>query len=401
MEPDLTLRWSNKNEIKKFKYKLQGRRKKMKNFSKKHGLFVVTAVLLTVIAILVTIGCSNDLGNDDFAPPAGKGAIRLNLNNFNNRSVTPDPSEFSAFDLVIEDATNATVHSLTNDTLANVQKQIVLDPGNYSITVTGKTGSGPYTAVATNSTPVPVFVVAAKTTPVSVILGPITGASIKGTFEYKINTNIDHGGASGTDANDIKSATITLDGGGTPIVIDLITISSGTVTGHKLDNVAYTEANVPAGAYKLLVEIELENNLDTIIFRDVVYIYDGLISTFEFNVLKDYFNGAINITVSHSEDPILSDDGGTTVLSNASQYILTQGTTKTITVKNASAFSSITWYSQDNSSLGTGGSFTLNAGNPGGTPGFFYSKKLYRLTVEGVSSTDGNTYSTYLDIKVQ
>jgi len=303
------------------------------------------------------------------------------LNNFNNRSVTPNASEFTFYNLDIKvGSTSITGYPKQEITLTAVETPIILDPGTYIIEVTGLTGVASSTIAVATHTPVSATVAPAKTTPVKVILGPKTGSGEAGTFRYNITTDV--------VTSDIDSATIQL-GSSTPINL---------LTPYKMDNSNQDTTGVTAGDYNLEVVIKLKGTLGQVTFKDVVYIYDGLTSTFAFNAKKEYFNGGLNIIVTYDEAPILSDNAGTNTLNTSTEYTgLAQGSSVTITVTNDTDFSTITWY-ENNSSLGTGASMVLNATT---STDRFFAKKLYRVTVEGVSATNSNTYTTYLDIMVQ
>jgi len=381
----------------------------MKNFQKKHGLFAVAAVLLAVAVILVTITCSNDIGsgyNDEFTPPAGKGAVRLNFNDQIQRTILPDNVTINSFD-EFEFIFQPTTGSALNFSVAKADKDkpIVLDPGNYNLTVIGffdfgTVGSPDMKAAATNDTAVPVTITAAQITTKQITLKAYAPDGVaEGTFKYKITTDLHLGDGTTLDPSDIDTAYMYLTkiGAVSPdLSVDISTEIdvAGTASFH--------EETVVAGYYYLDFKIVLTDG-DEIIFRHVIHIYQNMTSTYEFNISKNYFSAKFlgDLSYEHPQDfpPILADytaATGNNILDEGETIELLQGSDKTINVTNSSDFDGgLNWYCQDDSAKTiSSGTFQVEASSGK----FFNAKKTYLLTVVGKKGS--LSYYTYINVKV-
>jgi len=360
----------------------------MKKFTKKRGFFTVSAALLIVIAMLGITGCNNDISNvdttDNFTPPTGKGAVRLNFNENIARTILPeeiDISDFDSFDFVFT-ATggDATSYTESNILSGSVNNPITLDPGNYSLTVIAYLGSN---AAAKNDPPEIITITAAKVTNATIQLKPYDQATGSGTFKYEVTSSI--------DVDDIDSADMKL----SPIFAgstqsDVTILTAWNTTGSTI--------SLTAGDYYVDFVITVKTN-ETVTFRHIVHIYQNMTSSYVFTINPDYFNAFFeltDLTYLPPEDllPVLSTDGGATGLAEGTPVTVMQGDTVTITVKNASLFTSFEWYCLDDTSLGASDSFNVKTG----IGEDFHARKTYLLTVVGVTAT--KKYYTFINIKV-
>jgi len=394
-------------ELKKLNINHKERRKKMKNFQKKHGLLAVAAVLLTLLAILVTIGCNNDIGSenngytDNFTPPPGKGAVVLNFDKQIQRTILPDRADISFFDEFDFIFTPSSGSAFTKKVAKGHDADpIVLDPDTYDLEVIGYIEiSSTMQPAATSSpsvssTPISFTITATKVVTVPVTLTVYDPVSTKtGTFNYTITK----GSNVTITTADMNLTRIGTTPPATPVttVPDYYTvdISSEINDGNNHD------LTVASGYFYLDFVIENDDSGDTITFRQIVHIYQNMTSTYSFNISDDYFSSYFvgNLSYVHPQDdyPVLSENAGTNILYEGDTLELPLTTTKTITVTNSGSFGTLNWYSiYDTAHSFTGGTFTLDATSSG----FFNIKKTYLLTVEGIKS--GVPYSTAINVKV-
>jgi len=366
----------------------------MKNFSKKCGFLAAAAALLAITAMLVTTGCGNDMGglgyNDEFTPPPGKGAVRLSFNEKLARTILPDEADFdslTSFDFLF---TARGGSSILKDELgidpSNVKNPIVLDPGDYDLTVIGYVGSD---AVAKNTPAEQITINAAKVTKATIVLKPNDQSTEtgNGTFKYKITSDIIKA--------DVTSAVIKLTKifqGGTQPDVNVLSV---------WNDASPSSLAVKAGDYYLDLVVETTSIFT---FRHVIHIYESMISSYTFSINSGYFDAVFELeelTYEHPDDrsPVLFSGSGAskTTYAKGEEVTVSQGDSLVIEITDASdLFSSYQWYLQSDSPLSTASSFTVNAS----TGNTFYAIKRYYLVVEGVSNIDGKTYYTFIDIIV-
>jgi len=364
----------------------------MKNLTRKSGLFAAAAVLL-VTAMLVTTGCSSDIGKtDEFTPPEGKGAVKLDFNKKIARTILPDEitdiSYFDEFDFVF---TATSVGATSKDKLGidpangsdNLYTPIVLDPGTYTLTVIAYKDSVP---LAKND-PEPVTITPATVTGATIVLKPMDQATEtgNGTFKYKITSTILN--------TNLTSALLSL----TPIYEGA---AQSNIDISAYWNGAFQNLVVKAGDYYLDFEVKVKTG-ETVTFRHIAHIYQGMTSTYEFTINPDYFNAyftlvSTDITYSNIDDNLPSLTAGGTPVNEGDTVVVELGDTVTIAVTNGTAcgFTSYEWYTQNLLSKGSAASYVVDT-----TTAAFLDKKTYLLTVVGVVSAD-KKYYTYINIKV-
>jgi len=371
----------------------------MRTMMKKCGVYATFAVVLLVMAALVT-GCST--GGGDYQPPAGMGAVRLNLADTTRtiRSIVPGTSlsDFVTFDVDFQATGSGGVSDSTNTGISKGSESGPYDlaPGKYDIEVVGYTADGDAAAGTVKD----VIVVANSITNTATIelysYDPEDGtATDTGTFKYTISNNI--------TVNTLTSATMTFDkiGGGGPTTVNLLATGwNGNIT-------------LTPGYY--YVDFVLVANSGTRTFRHILHIYKNQISSFDYTFTDEYFTYAkITLTVNFNpnEDPkpelekssapsVIMDDGETVILSI--EGVGANPKTIDITVTNEGDYSSIEWYVSSNgtTALTTGVSgtndeiLTINVAN---AP--FNVQGLFQLTVVGTTTTTSVPTSSYILISV-
>jgi len=366
----------------------------MKNFPKKRGLFAVTAVLLTVVAILVTIGCGNDIGSgsdytDDFTPPAGKGAVKLNFNEKIQRTILPDNAtvaDIDEYEFQFTPNPTGSVFTKPNIDPSDVSVPIVLDPGTYKLLVIAYMEfSGTMKPVAMCETSVTIS--AGKVVKEKIVLEvyePKAGDT--GTFSYTL---------SGIDDADINFGTNTATMMLTPIGVVGTAQSVNIKT--QFTNTPY-DISVATGMYYVDFAINLTG--ETANFRHIVHIYKNMTSSYDFAITLDYFNAVFilddDIEIAPIEDEDIdvtyTVDGGSSTPYTI-QFSVARGEPIVFTLVDASNYDSIEWYCLSTTALSTTGTCTINT-----TTGTFSRAKDYSLTV--VVEVDSKYYAKIIEFSV-
>jgi len=318
----------------------------MKTMTKKCGVYATFAVVLLTMAALVT-GCSTgSSGENEYQPPAGLGAVKLNLDNI-TRTIVPGTkvTDFNSFDVQFSPAStggNGAVALLEeNRTPANVGGPYDLSPGKYDITVIGYIGSSSTKAdneaAEGKVSNITVTVSSVIPTPTITLKGldPVTSTGT-GTFDWLISN-----GVSGLTAATMTFTKIA--GTGTaPLPVDLYTTNQwhGSIT------------NFPAGYYYVDFVLTAKSTNKT--FRHILHIYQNMTSSFEYLFNNDYFTFAqitLPITVGPFDgkpelkygisNTLLAEEGIVTVSFSAAGG---NPASTTITVTNATDYDSIAWY---------------------------------------------------------
>lgn len=399
----------------------------MKNFTKKRGFFTAAAALLAVAAMFVTTWCSNGIGGnnaDDFTPPEGKGAIKLSFNNEIARAtIMPDATGLDLTDMDVfrftfaPDSSNSNAGTSPWDyevAKTALENEIVLDPGDYLLTVTGyKIENVGVTddriPTIRNATPIPVTLERGKLAHKAVVLGYIVDGSGEGYFKYTLTLN------GGITTSDIITATMTLNpitGNGTATIVNQ-PIKGDFGSGQKT-------LQLKTGIYT--VKFYLEVGGDEVTFMHILHIYEEQYSIYAFSIGLDYFNavyqfqpGELTADDTDKNPTILySISGGASNVTydedapNISP--ITRGQSITFTVDNASDYDSFDWYCLGSSPLTTvsgvttvsGGTCIINttATTPPTAYNQFSSARDYSLTVVGTAKANGLQYATVVKFSV-
>jgi len=380
----------------------------MKNFTKKHGLFAVAAVLLAVAAIFVTITCSNGISDgDDFVIPDGKGAIKLSFND-TVRTILPSGASinnFYSFDFAFTVVSGGTAKTVTGILLADINDAIVLDPGTYNLTVIANVNGDLATYGGSDlGTPIPVAAATGSATGITISAGKITNTSIvlgiydpsgiaTGKFTYTV---------SGLVPADITTATMTI----TPIGgVALAPIDIKSFFGGGVQTVT---PDLTVGIY--YVDFYLVVGDDTVNFRHVLQIYKNMTSNYTFTISMNYFNAVFkggNITfgdlasvvtyeITHTSGP------NTTGTVSTSTINLTRGDIIVFTLEDDSDYDTYVWNCLSSTPVSSTATCTINTtGNGDGSPSEtnrFSVARDYILTL--VVSQGTNYYSKEIKFNV-
>jgi len=362
----------------------------MRTMMKKCGVYVTFAVVLLAMAVLVT-GCST--GGGDYQPPAGLGAVKLNLANTTRaaRSIVPGTliTDFTKFNVTFTSVGSGGVSdsSNTNIALANVKGPYNLAPGKYNILVVGFTADGDVAAGSENG----VNVVANTITTVPLITlisydpaDATTGD--EGTFAWKINNHVT---GTLTSADIIFTQIPT--SGTEPAPFDLLGTDGWINSIDLLPGYYYVDF--------VLVKSGIATPLT---LRHILHIYKNQTSTFEYDFSDLYFTwakvefGDVDFDAIVDPQPELdiyhgtSDEDTVAAGGTISVYFDSVGGTRPtsipITVTNAIDYATggIKWYLNSTTALTTGlsgGNGEVLTVNTASAP--FNKQGTYHLTVVG------------------
>jgi len=369
----------------------------MKKCGRMRAYAGVCAVALLVVAALVT-SCTNPSGSESsgYKPPAGKGAVKLNINK-TTRSIVPGTtiSSFTKFDIDFSPASTggngAVPQGFPGVLPANVAGPYDLDPGDYDITVIGYIGSTSSDNAAIGEVLSQSITANTTSTTSTIYLKAYDPATVtgNGTFSWTISNSV----TGLTSAN--MSFTKILGVGSAPASVNLL--QSGNWTG--------SITNFPAGYY--YVDFVLVANSSTRNFRHILQIYKNMISTFSYTFDNTYFTFAkadlpIDFTPIGDSKPELIV-GGT---SQSEGYIVnlsisgaaSNPKTIVIAVDNENIYSAIGWYFSNGGALSTttgvsGGNDEILTIDTANAP--FATQGLFQLTVTGTGTTGGASPTTF------
>jgi len=368
----------------------------MKKCGRMRAYAGVCAVALLVMAALVT-SCTNPSGSESsgYKPPAGKGAVKLNLDK-TTRSIAPGTtiSSFTTFDVQFDAVSGGGGLSVSFNGVssANIAGPYDLEPGTYDITVVGYIGTSEAAIGELNN----VSILPNQTTTTSVITLHAYDISDggTGTFSWTISNSM-------TGSLTVASMTFsTITGGTAPTTVDLLDNKwNGSIT------------NFPVGYY--YVDFVLVKDSKTRTFRHILHIYKGQTSSFTYTFDNSYFTFAkVTIPPVVYEPPadkqpeletVVGGGSGTTVLPKGTVIVSLSNTTYPdvldIVVTNDTDYdANVKWYLNGTTPL-TSVSGTLNTiltvdvSNPP-----FNAIGLYQLTVEGTKSSV--PYETFIYISI-
>jgi len=368
----------------------------MKTMMKKCGVYAVFAVALLVMAALVT-GCPTGDGGGDYKPPAGMGAVRLNLDNTvgEARSIVPGTTidTFTKFTVQFAAVSGSGAVSVgpVDKALATVGGPYDLVPGTYNITVVGFIGSGE-AALGTASNQV---IQANQVTAVPKIT--LTAYDFAdgdtGTFQWTITNSVD---------------------GLTSAIMSFTRIDSGTDPTPSNINLKDTSRwnssidDFPVGSF--YVDFLLVARGDNRTFRHILHIYKNQISAFTYTFDNTYFTWAqtgLNVEYNPPADAkptitVNKNNGGATATAEGATVTVkinsgSTADTAVITVTNTNYGSNtIEWYLNGTAALsggilsGTNNSvLTVTAGS---AP--FTAQGKFPLTIVGTPSAAPSTPSS-------
>jgi hypothetical protein len=307
----------------------------MKTLKRNQGIIAIAAILLLLSGLLVT-GCESDIPTgESYTPPAGMGAVRLNLNRTGFRTITTDTTiaDFDEIVLTIYDSGGIMVGSPTSinpDPDTGICDPIPLDPDFYRLEVTALIGfaDAAYWESSTAGT-YTVEVTLNKIEPVDVVLKGIVDGIGQGTFAWDI-----------TDDLSIAIVVAKIDfqqlGGSSSGSLDL--------TGPYAFN---DSEDFDSGFYVLDFVFEIADT-SKISFRQILHIYNELTSTFTYTLTDSHFG----ITSGSIEKTVTFENWGTDIelegdnigaISEDDIITLLDTDIEVITFVNADKFTSIVW----------------------------------------------------------
>jgi len=353
----------------------------MKATNGKCGVFVALAAVLLVTAALL-ISCPDPVG---YQPPAGMGYITVSISEFSGeRTVLPVAGTWTSYNLSVQQYASqngaAQGSPISKGTVTDVGlgNPISLAPGYYTLTVTANIGVG---AAAAEGTSTRFQISPGSGQGVSVTLKPLPYTEDDdGTFEYTI---------------DLSSLTATL------LEMTITDLVAGDATPYNTaTTVTEGTDTIPLtpGAYSVFLEATV--NGETASITEIVNVHQNLTSSVTFVFDGNYFTAFIDgISVSYATDdtkPVLSRSGPpTAAVAEGAIINLAGGVTETITITNVTAagYTSMAWYCDSDTAIGTGNSLIITAGT---AP--FDEVVTYRVTVVGITAT--GAYSTNFKVSI-
>ena len=370
----------------------------MKTMNKTCGILAALAAVLLVTAVLVTT-CASPLNLElaGYKPPPGKGAILLNFGDKSiGRTILPSGVTFEQYTYSFQeyddiDGTTAVGSPTAAQAVtASATITVALDPGFYTVTVTGRvTTGGTNGAVGTSDF---FEVTAGASTPVPVTLLPYTHAAGTGTgtFTYAVAT----GGLSATSI----TRTITLLTGNSGYTDDGVAIALNSGGGT-------ASVTLPSGYYS--VSLAMTSGGYTAKTFDILHIYQGLTSTGSYTFKAGQFPGGSGIIITPDwTDPtdtkpqfrlsnnstLANDETGTITLS------IGDGDTETVTVSNAGTFTGgYTWRVNGDPAGTANSALTITAG----TAPFDTPEQTYEVTVVGTITSPAVIYAAKFYVVIE
>jgi len=365
---------------------------------KKQNIYAVLAFAL-IMAVALVVGCSITI----LDPPApktgieeavvgpleeGMGVVRLNFNEeTGSRTILPTAGSrytLDDFNHFILEFTGGTAPKVTiqNTSKAARETPFPLAVGNYTKLVVTAYLTGNESqpgAIFTKSTTTSVN--DGVSTPISISLAYFDPSEKEeeGIFSWTITPP--------TTAMTAGTITLTPIGGGTAIPI--------TFLGNLSDS-----SDILEGYYNVRLEAQQAGNKKCIV-TDTLHVYRFMTSAFSFTLKDGHFfvmvpTGGTGGWVDLED----IEDGSPTVGGSYTWSLVTDfETPKTITVTDSTDFNSLTWVltntTEAGTTVGTTGSISLD-----GTSAPFNAVGIYLVTITGVKTDDGKTYSRRIEIEL-
>jgi hypothetical protein len=302
----------------------------------RHGGVIVYAVALLMVLALVA-GCLQPSSAPSYQHPKGMGVVKLNFGNTVQREtylpedlVVADDLHSFELDFIPTGGSGGQAKSVTHTHLELLTAPIPLVAGEYNLTVVAYLDSDATEAVATGD--ITFTVTEGVTTEERVILkayDPAVGTD-NGIFAWKISvTNVI-----------FTTATMNVTRIGGSSVLNKNLLETGNMD---------SSSPLPAGYYYVDFSLEISSLSLNRTFRHVLHIYQNMTSTLEYDFSNDKL-GIAAMTISSFKpdfewDPIINYKPDLDV---SAIDITIGGADQTITVTNASDYTSIEWYYNGN-----------------------------------------------------
>jgi hypothetical protein len=374
----------------------------MRTTVKKHGIFVESLLMVTLLAVLALATTCNGVGPEtlDYTPPVGKGAMQVNFNLARARSILPGDLTLGNIAVFVLDISPSPKDGWSpmeipgtgnNNPVGSGYIDVdplppVTLPATFTVEVLAYLDAGKTQLVAGGTATQMVTV--GETASVSVTLDAINNSG-QGTFSWDI------------DISDITPGTISsaemaitpISPGGTPAAThDFL---------DAIDGIGWEDqATLNSGYY--YVDFDITINGSQVIFRHVLHIYQNMKSHFHYALTDAYFTvtgQSLTVTIIEINPipnvPLTLSDGNNSNLDEGAKVTLSAASppqTATITVTNAGDYNGGVNFYIGNTTPRAGPSITITAGT---AP---FVKGLYQLTAVGI--IDGVPYSKYISIEI-
>ncbi|GHU73115.1 hypothetical protein FACS189450_12250 [Spirochaetia bacterium] len=240
----------------------------MKNALKAVGVIALTGLLLLA-------GCADIFTPEVSKSQAGEGTVRILIGDAAvegpaaaTRNLVPDSGNFTAYG--VSAAGSSTV---VLDPLAGTTRELTLQPGSWTITVTAYTGtSGSYVASAKGSATV--IVVAGQTATANITLNETADPTAPGTFHYSVNFG-------DVDFWDLDNAALTLTpaNGSGAVSLDLKDFAYNSPSATTKEG----DITLASGIYTMKIQLTsgrvISGKTLNIYRQEKVYIFPGLTTT--------------------------------------------------------------------------------------------------------------------------
>jgi fibronectin type 3 domain-containing protein len=289
-------------------------------------------ILFVLLGIFALAGCKSPLDNTE-APVSGAVVVSIQTPETAGaadiaRTIYPALTGFTRYELSFSEGPMAHAPVAIS---VGVNSPIELVVGAWTITVTAYKGETPSARGSATVT-----VSAGETTPVSIILGPISGGS-NGTLSYSVASP---SGASGS--------------------LTIQTISGGAVSGGTVALAAGTTSantlSLPPGEYRLFVSLTKAGNHAG--QADVLHIYSGLTSVASYTFTGDDFVGVETLNPEYVA--FIGAAGATALPSNAAAITAAKGGNTAVFAIASGTGAAISNASTGELTMGNGGTITVS-----------------------------------------
>jgi len=273
-----------------------------------------TVFFFLISSFLILTGCQDPfIAHNAANLPADKGSFSLTLSQ--SRTIlpaAPSLSAFAVYNLAFTQTNGGSAVNTdrTNSTLST--EQILLEPGTYNLTVKAYKDSGKSQLMARGTADGIVITARQNTARAVTLEALLTGGT--GTFSWNI-----------TVPQDVTAASMVI----TPANVG--GTAQQTVTLHPNDYAGSRTLN--SGQYNLT--INLESPSGRVVWKELLYVYQNLDSSFTFTFTNAYFSGVYTVTYD--------SNGGTNV---GQQSVLYGGTVSAPTDPINAGFYVEGWYKE-------------------------------------------------------
>ena len=281
----------------------------------------ICSFLIPFFCFLLFIGCSNPFSFDGNlpAPPEGKGSFSLILSN-TARTVlpaTPGLGDFARYNLAFTPINGGEAASVdrTNDTIN--KDPVLLVPGTYSLVVSAYKDANK-TLLAAQGTLNSISITAGNKTSASVTLKALLSGGT-GAFSWDISV-----------PSDVASAKMTITPGGTGgSAQEAVSLNVPKSSGNR---------NLNSGQYNVTINLGKAGG-ETVVWKELLYVYRNLESGFSFTFTDAYFSGSIYTVTFNSN----GGDSG-----NLVQSVLHGGTINKPADPSRNGYVFGGWYADEN-----------------------------------------------------